>query len=85
MTGRLPALRLREADVEDEVSQPQVEYSASGPVHDERQQDDGQDDDDHPEEEDDDTGNCVPGDSSRSSSHGRQLPAGTDSIRGRSG
>src|SRR5262245_9756366 len=32
-----------EADVQDEVSEPQVEYSASGSVHNERQQDDGQD------------------------------------------
>jgi hypothetical protein len=41
-------------DVQDEVPEPQVEYSAAGPVHDERQQDDGQDYDDHPEEEHDD-------------------------------
>jgi hypothetical protein len=35
--------RSGEADVQDEVPEPQVEYSAAGPVHDERQQDDGQD------------------------------------------
>jgi hypothetical protein len=43
-----------EADVQDEVPDPEVEYSASGPVHDPRQEDDGQYDDDHPEKEHDD-------------------------------
>src|SRR5215471_5382940 len=63
-----------EADVQDEVPEPQVEYSAAGPVHDVCQQDDGQDCDDHPEEEHDDAGDGIPGYSSRSASHGRQLP-----------
>jgi len=49
-----------------EVSEPQVERSASGPVHDGRQQDDGQDDNDHPEEEHDDAGNGIPGYSPKS-------------------
>src|SRR5262245_28971736 len=40
--------RSGEADVQDEVPEPELEYSAAGPVHDERQQDDGQDYDDHP-------------------------------------
>ena len=69
-----------EADVQDEVSEPQAKCSASGPVHDERQQDDGHDDDDHPEEEHDDAGNGVPG-YCPGSSHGRQLPAGAGFIR----
>jgi hypothetical protein len=71
-----------EADVQDEVSEPQVEYSASGSVHNERQQDDGQDDDDHPEEEHDDAGNGIPGYGSRSS-HRPQLPIGAAFIRRR--
>jgi hypothetical protein len=75
-----PLLRSGEADVQDEVPEPQVECSASGPVHDERQQDDGQDDDDHPEEEHDDAGNGIPGYCS-GSSHGRQLPADAVFIR----
>jgi hypothetical protein len=62
------------------VSEPQVESSASGPVHNERQQDDGHDDDDHPEKEHDDAGNGVPGYCSRSS-HGRQLPTGAGLIQ----
>lgn len=66
--------RSGEADVQDEVSDPQVELSASGPVHDERQQDDGQNDNDHPEEEDDNAGNGVTGNGC-CSSHSRQLPA----------
>src|SRR5215510_258971 len=56
-----------EADVQGEVPEPQVEYSAAGPVHNERQQDDGQDYDDHPEEEHDDAGKGIPRYSSRSS------------------
>ncbi len=75
-------LRSGEADVQDEVPEPQGEYSASGPVHNERQQDDGQDDDDHPEEEHDDAGNGIPGYGS-GSSHGRQLPGGLGFIRRR--
>ena len=77
---RRPARSL-EADVQDEVPQPQVEHAAAGPVHDERQQDDGQDGDDHPEEEHHDAGNGIPGHSSRSTSHGRQLPAAARLIR----
>jgi len=65
--------RSGEADVQAEVPEPQVEYSAASPVHDERQQDDGQDNDDHPEEEHHDAGDGIPGYSSRSS-HGHQLP-----------
>src|SRR5262249_11829995 len=42
------------------MPQPQVEYPAAGPVHDERQQDDGQDYHDHPEEEHDDAGMAYP-------------------------
>jgi len=45
-----PSGPVSEADVQDEVPEPQVEYSAASPVHDERQQDDGQDYHDHPEE-----------------------------------
>ena len=71
-----------EADLEDEVPEPQVEHSATSPVHDECQQDDGQDNDHHPEEEHDDAGNGVPRDSSRSS-HDRQLPAAARLIRRR--
>jgi hypothetical protein len=62
------------------MAEPDVEYSPSGPVHDERQQDDGQNDDDHPEEKDDDAGDGVPGNGSRSC-HGRQLPASARVIR----
>ena len=65
--------RLRETDVQDEVPDPQVQYCATGPVHDERQEDDGDDDHHHPDEEHDNPGKCVPGYRSRSS-HGRQLP-----------
>ena len=64
------------------MPKPQIEDSATGPVHDERQQDDGQDRDDHPEEEDDDAGNGMPSHGSRSSSHGRQLPVTVAIIRG---
>src|SRR5215469_16921868 len=69
-----------EADVQVEVPEPQVEYSAAGPVHDERKQDDGHDYHDHPEEEHDDAGDGIPRYSSRSS-HGRQLPTVVRSIR----
>ena len=69
-----------EADVQDEVSEPQAECSATGPVHDERQQDDGHDDDDHPKEEHDDAGNGIPSYCPRSS-HGRQLPTSAGFIR----
>ena len=60
-----------EADVQDEVTEPQFEYSAPGQVHDKRQQDDGQNDDHHPKEEHDDAGDGMPRYSSRSS-HGRR-------------
>ena len=65
--------RLSETDVQDEVPDPQVEYCATGPVHDERQEDDDDDDHHHPDEEHDNPGKGVPGYRSRSS-HGRQLP-----------
>src|SRR5215831_2542763 len=64
--------RSGEADVQDEVPEPQVEYSAAGPVHDGCQQDDSQDYDDHPEEKHNDAGDGIPGYSPRSS-HGHQL------------
>src|SRR5215472_7955690 len=74
--------RSGKADVQDEVPDPEVEYSTAGPVDDKRQQDDSQEDDDHPEEQHDDTGDGVPcyvcG-----SSHGRQLPAAARIIRRR--
>ena len=57
---------LGEADVQEEVSEPQVQGPAARPVHDERQEDDDQDDHHQPEEEHDNPGNCVPGYSSRS-------------------
>ena len=72
--------RSGEPDVQAEVPEPQVKYSAAGLVHDERQQDDGQDDHDHPEEEHDDAGDGIPGYSSRSS-HGHQLPTAVRLIR----
>jgi hypothetical protein len=62
------------------MTEPQVEYCATGPVHDECQQDDGQNDDHHPEEEHDDPGDGISRYSSRSS-HGRQLPAAARLIR----
>src|SRR5690349_5943473 len=62
------------------MPEPQGEYPAAGPVHDERKQDDGQDYHDHPEEEHDDAGNGMPRYSSRSS-HGRQLPTAARFIR----
>jgi hypothetical protein len=72
--------RLGEADVQDEVSEPQIQGSAAGPVHDGRQQDDGEDDDHQPEEEHNDSGDGVPGYGSRSS-HGLQLPGAARVIR----
>jgi hypothetical protein len=48
MTGDSVQARSGEADVQEEMPEPQVECAAAGPVHDERQQDDGQDDHDHP-------------------------------------
>ena len=68
-----PGFRCRglgEADVQEEVTEPQVQGPAARPVHDERQEDDDQDDHHQPEEEHDNPGNCVPGYSSRSC-HGR--------------
>ena len=62
------------------MPEPEVEYSAAGPVHEECQQHDGQDYDDHPEEEHDDAGDGIPGYSSRSS-HGHQLPTAARPIR----
>ena len=64
------------ADVEKEVTEPQVEYSATSPVHDECQQDDDQNDDHHPEKEHNDAGDCIPRYRSRSR-HVRQLPGAT--------
>jgi hypothetical protein len=72
--------RSGESDVQDEVSEPQVEYSAAGPVHDERQHDDGQNYDDHPEEEHDNARDGIPGNSS-CSSHRHQLPIAARLIR----
>ena len=65
--------RSGEADVQVEVSEPQMQDSAAGPVHDVCQQDDDQDDDHQPEEEHDDSGDDVPSYSFRSI-HGLQLP-----------
>jgi EmrB/QacA subfamily drug resistance transporter len=53
--------RLGEADVQEEVPEPQIQVSAARPVHDERQKDDHQDDDHQPEEEHDDSRDGVPG------------------------
>jgi hypothetical protein len=72
--------RLGEANVEDEVSEPQIQDSAAGPVNDECEQDDDQDHDHQPEEEHDDCGNCVPAYGS-GSSHGLQLPGAARIIR----
>jgi hypothetical protein len=72
--------RSGEADVQVEVSEPQMQDSAAGPVHDVCQQDDDQDDDHQPEEEHDDSGDGVPGNSSRSN-HGLQLPGAARIIR----
>ena len=71
--------RLGEADIQEEVSEPQIQGSAAGPVHDKRQQDDGEDDDHQPDEEDDDSRDGVPGYCSRSS-HGDQLPGNVPLI-----
>jgi len=62
------------------VSEPQVQDSAAGPVHDEREEDDDEDYHHQPEEEHDDSGNCVPSYCSRSS-HGLQLPGTARIIR----
>ena len=72
--------RSGEANVEDEVSEPQIQDSAAGPVHDECEQDDDQDDDHQPEEKHDDRGNCVPAYGS-GSSHRLQLPGAVRIIR----
>ena len=65
--------RSGKANVEDEVSEPQIQGSAAGPVDDECEQDDDQDDDHQPEEENHDGGNGPSADRSRSN-HGPQLP-----------
>ena len=76
--------RSGEADVQGEVPEPELEYAAAGPVHDESQHDDGQDDDDQPEEEHDNAGDGMPGYRSRSS-HGRPArAAGSGGTRARS-
>jgi hypothetical protein len=72
--------RSGKANVEDEVSEPQIQGSAAGPVDDECEQDDDQDDDHQPEEEHDDRGNCVPAYGS-GSSHRLQLPGAARIIR----
>lgn len=72
--------RSGEADVQDEVPDPQMQDPATGPVHNSRQRDDGQDDHDHPEEEHNDAGDGPAGDRSRSS-HGHQLPTAAQLIR----
>src|SRR6516162_3962718 len=69
-----------EADVQDEVPEPQIEYSAAGPMHDGSQQHDAQDYHDHPEEEHNNAGDGIPGDSSRSS-HYHQLPTAARLMR----
>src|SRR6185437_12015597 len=72
--------RSGKANIEDEVSEPQIQGSAAGPVDDECEQDDDQDDDHQPEEEHDDRGNCVPAYGS-GSSHRLQLPGAARIIR----
>jgi hypothetical protein len=72
--------RSGKANVEDKVSEPQIQGSAAGPVDDECEQDDDQDDDHQPEEEHDDRGNCVPAYGS-GSSHPPQLPGAARIIR----
>ena len=72
--------RSGEANVEDEVSEPQIQDSAAGPVHDECEQDDDQDYDHQPEEEYGDCGNCVPA-YGFVSSHAPQLPGAARIIR----
>ena len=74
--------RSGEADVQGEMSEPQIQDCATGPVHDVRQQDDGEDDNHQPEEEHNDYGDRVPGYGSRSS-HGPQLPGAARLIRNR--
>ena len=78
--ARCQCRQLGEANVEDEMSEPQIQNSAAGPVHDECEQDDDQDDDHQPEEEYDDCGNCVPAYGS-GSSHAPQLPGAAGIIR----
>jgi hypothetical protein len=73
--------RSGEADLQDEVPESQVEYSAAGQVHDECQQDDGRDYDDHPDQEHKDAGDGISGYRSRSS-YGHQLPGVARLIRG---
>jgi hypothetical protein len=72
--------RSGKANVEDEVSEPQIQDSAAGPVDDECKQDDDQDHDHQPEEEHGDCGNCVPAYGS-GSSHALQLPGAVPIIR----
>jgi hypothetical protein len=72
--------RSGKANVEDKVSEPQIQGSAAGPVDDECEQDDDQDDDHQPEEEHDDRGNCVPAYGS-GSSHPPQLPGAARIIQ----
>jgi hypothetical protein len=69
-----------EADVQDEVTEPQVEHSAAGPVHDECQQNDGQNDGHHPDEEQHDARDGIARYCS-GSRHNRQLPRATRLIR----
>jgi hypothetical protein len=69
-----------EADVQDEVTEPQVEHSAAGPVHDECQQNDGQNDGHHPDEEQHDARDGIARYCS-GSRHSRQLPKATGAIR----
>ena len=72
--------RSGKANIEDEVSEPQIQGSAAGPVDDECEQDDDQDDDHQPEEEHNDRGDCVPAYGS-GSDHGPQLPRAARIIR----
>jgi hypothetical protein len=74
--------RSGKADVQLEVSEPQVKNPAAGPMHDKREKDDDQNYDHQPEEEHNDSGNRVPGYGSRSS-HGLQLPGAVRFILGR--
>ena len=69
-----------EADVQDEVTEPQVEHPAAGPVHDECQQNDGQNDGHHPDEEQHDARDGIARYCS-GSRHNRQLPKATGVIR----
>jgi hypothetical protein len=63
---------LREADVEDEVTDAEIQDSAACQVHDPRQQDDRDNDDHDPKEEHYDAGDSAPGHGS--CSHAAQLP-----------